>query len=50
MDHIAALRKSDSGFWINGLHLSCVFVLRRIQPLQNRIHPMWEYSGPKDVT
>ena len=50
VDQIAALRKTNSGPWVSGLHLSCVFVLRRIQPLQNRVHTMWEYSGPKDVT
>ena len=50
VDQIAALRKTNSGPWVSGLHLSCVFVLRRIQPLQNRAHPMWEYSGPKDIT
>ena len=50
VDQIAALRKTNSGPWVSGLHLSCVFVLRWIQPLQNRVHPMWEYSGPKDVT
>ena len=50
MDHIAAFRKTDSSPWINGLHLACVFIQRRIQPLQNRVHPMWEYTGPKDVT
>ena len=50
MDQIAALRRDSSGPWVNGLHLSCVFVLRRIQPLQNRAHLMWEYTGPKDVT
>ena len=50
MDQIAALRKINSGPWVNGLHLSCVFVQHRIQPLQNRAHPMWEYSGPRDIT
>ena len=50
MDQIAALRRDSSGPWVNDLHLSCVFILRRIQPLQNRVHPMWEYTGPKDVT
>ena len=50
MEQIANLRKVHSGPWINGVHLSSVFVHRRIQPLQNRAHPMWEYTGPKDVT
>ena len=31
-------------------HLSCVFVMRRIQPLMLRDHPMWEYTGVKDTT
>ena len=50
MDQIAELRKVSSGPWINGLHLSCVFVMRRIQPLMLRDHPMWEYTGVKDTT
>jgi len=50
MDQIATLRDSTSGPWINGLHLACVFVMRRVQPLQNRLRPMWEYSGRKDST
>ena len=50
MDQIAELWKTNSGPWLTGLHLSCVFVQRRIQPLQNRAHPMWEYTGLKDTT
>ena len=50
MEQIATLRKTDSGPWVSGLHLSCVFVQRRIQPLQGRAHTMWEYTGPKDST
>ena len=50
MEQIAELRKVSSGPWINGLHLSCVFVMRRIQPLMIRDHPMWEYTGVKDTT
>ena len=50
MDQMAALRRTGSGPWINGLHLACAFIRRRIQPLQNHLHPMWEYSGPKDST
>ena len=49
-DQIAELRKTNSRPWLTGLHLSCVFVQRRIHPIQNRSHPMWEYSGPKDTT
>ena len=30
MEQIAELRKVDSGPWVNGLHLSCIFVMRRI--------------------
>ena len=50
VEQIAALRNTSSGHWVNGIHLSCVFVQRRIQPLQDRAHPMWEYSGKQDVT
>lgn len=50
MNQIAELRKVSSGPWINGLHLSCVFVMRRIQPLMVRDHPMWEYTGAEDTT
>ena len=35
---------------INGLDLLEVFFQRRIQPLQARAHPMWQYSGPSDPT
>ena len=45
-----ALRKTTTGPWINGANLSCVYVMRRIQPLQQRDHPMWEYAGPTDST
>lgn len=48
MDQISALRKTESGSWINGLHLACVFVKHRVQPLHDCLRPMWEYSGPKD--
>ena len=50
MEQIAELRKVRSGPWINGLHLSCIFVMHRIQPLMLRDHPMWEYTGEKDTT
>ena len=50
MEQIAELRKVSSGPWINGLHLSCIFVMRRIQPLMVRDHPMCEYTGVKDTT
>ena len=35
---------------VNGLDLLEVFLQRRIQPLQARGHPMWEYSGLSDPT
>ena len=50
MEQIVALRKTTSGPWINGVHLSCVYVMRQVQPLQQREHPMWEYAGPTDST
>ena len=31
-------------------HLISVFVGRRIQPLQHRASPMWQYEGPRDPT
>ena len=33
-----------------GAQLVALFVKRRVQPLQARITPMWEYSGPTDPT
>ena len=48
MEQIVALCKTSSGPWGSGVHLSCIFVMRRVQPLQQREHPMWEYAGPKD--
>ena len=50
VEQMAALRNISSGPWVNGIHLSYVFVQRRIQPLQDRAHPMSEYSGTKDAT
>ena len=50
MEQITELRKVNSGPWVNGLHLSCIFVMRRIQPLMLHDHPMWEYTGMKDTT
>ena len=35
---------------ITGVDLISTWVRRRIQPLQARQHPMWEYSGPADPT
>ena len=50
MDQIAALWKRESSPWINWLHLACVFMQRQVQPIQNRLRPMWEYSGRKYAT
>ena len=33
-----------------GTHLVSLFIKRRVQPLQARVTPMWEYSGPSDPT
>ena len=33
-----------------GTHLVSLFIKRRVQPLQARVAPMWEYSGPSDPT
>ena len=33
-----------------GLRVTAMFVNRRVQPLQARAHPMWEYAGPSDET
>ena len=35
---------------VTGMDLLEVFLSRRIQPLQARDHPMWMYSGIKDIT
>ena len=35
---------------ITGGQLIAVFMRRRIQPLQYRVHPMWQYSGLEDLT
>ncbi|KAK1648695.1 hypothetical protein QYE76_066500 [Lolium multiflorum] len=33
-----------------GTEVAAVFLKRRVQPAMARVHPMWLYSGPKDVT
>ena len=42
---IAALREN-----LTGGQLISVFVRRRVQPLQYRVRPMWQYDGPEDPT
>ena len=46
MTRIASLR--DSG--LTDVHLAGVFLKRRIQPLQARVHNIWAYSGTGDAT
>ena len=33
-----------------GLQVTSMFINFRVQPLQARAHPMWEYAGPSDET
>ena len=35
---------------LTGMQLICTFLKRCIQPLQARVHGMWEYSGLQDPT
>ena len=49
MSRIATLR-SKVDITTFGLQVAALFVNRRVQPLQVRAHPMWEYSGPFDET
>ena len=35
---------------LTGGQLISVFVGRRVQPLQHRASPMWQYDGPSDLT
>jgi hypothetical protein len=42
--------KEADGQTMTGTEVAAVFLRRRIQPVMARIHPMWLYSGPKDVT
>src|SRR3954471_8607715 len=42
---ISALKDNLTG----GQFIS-VFVKRRVQPLQHRVCPMWQYAGPEDPT
>ena len=40
----------QSGKELAGTAIYSLFIQRRIQPIQHRSHPMWEYSGVKDST
>jgi hypothetical protein len=43
--------KESDGYTMMGTEIATVvFLKRRIQPIMSRAHPMWLYSGPKDVT
>ena len=33
-----------------GTEVAAVFLMRRVQPIMSRAHPMWLYSGRKDET
>jgi hypothetical protein len=35
---------------LSGYEVAADFVGRRIQPLQARVHPAFDYSGPEDAT
>ena len=35
---------------LTGGQLIFVFAKRRVQPLQHRVRPMWQYDGPEDPT
>ena len=45
LERVEQLRKE-----ITGVDLISTWVRRRVQPLQARVHPMWEYSGDEDLT
>jgi len=45
LERIAVLKDN-----LTGGQLISVFMGRRIQPLQHRAHPMWQYEGPEDST
>ena len=47
MAKIESLRVTSE---LSGIQLMSTFIGRRIQPLQNRPHGMWEYSGARDVS
>ncbi|MBI0383860.1 hypothetical protein JBE27_48300, partial [Streptomyces albiflaviniger] len=46
---VKALQET-TGMEVLGTHLISAFIRRRVQPLQARIHTMWEYEGSQDPT
>ena len=42
--------QNTAGMEVSGIHLISTFIRRRVQPLQARIRPMWEYEGSQDST
>ena len=49
MSRIVELQETV-GLEVSGLQIMATFIRRRIQPLQARAHPMWEYTGVEDPT
>jgi hypothetical protein len=47
MTKIESLRVTSE---LSGIQLISTFIGRRVQPLQNRPHGMWEYSGARDAS
>ena len=47
---VARVAELEANRDFKGLHLVSLFLKRRVQPLQARVAPMWEYSGPFDST
>ena len=45
VEKIAALKDN-----LTGGQLISIFMGRRVQPLQHRVRPMWQYEGPEDST
>src|SRR5664279_4755347 len=50
MAQIATLRDETAGKEVTSIHLISTFIRRRVQPLQARVHGMWEYVGSSDPT
>ena len=46
---VSALQTTP-GREVTGFHLISTFLRRRVQPLQARLHAMWGYDGPNDLT
>ena len=46
MTRIAELKAAG----LTGVQLSGIFLKRRVQPLQARAEPMWEYKGATDTS